>query len=516
MANRRTSMNKIREVIRLHTESGLTNRQISRALNVSRPVISQYLISFKMSGLTYESIKLMKDDTLAETLLMGVNRKESEKYRILFSRFEDYAKELKKTGVTLQVLWNEYKNTNPSGYSYSQFCYHYQVWRNTSSVTMHLDHKAGDKMYVDFTGKKLQIYDTKTKIFRDVEVFVAILPASQLTYVEATKSQRKEDWIKANENALRYFNGAPRAIVPDCLKSGVQKADNYEPDINPVYSDFARHYDTVILPARPGKSKDKAMGEGAVKIIYTRIFAALRDQIFYSLESLNTAIWEQLEIHNNLPFQRLKTTRRELFNEVEKDALKPLPAEKYEWKDFLSLKVQFNYHVEIREDRHYYSVPWRYTGKRVSVIYTSDTVEIYNSNNDRIAFHQRDRTVNGYTTLAEHRHPDHKFYSDWTPERIINWGAKTGEEVKNMMEQVMKSRTYPEQAYKVCLGILSLSKRYGNERLNGACRRALNFNCYSYKSIKNILEKGLDKIQEEAEPPRFPEHANLRGGEYYN
>lgn len=517
MANRRTSMNKIREIIRLQHESGLSNRQISRALNVSRPVVSEYLINFKLSGLTYEAVKSMKDEKLAEALLINRPRKETKRYQILSREFEYYTRELKRPGVTLQVLWHEYKQTNPEGYSYTQFCYHYQVWRNSSDVTMHIEHKAGDKMFVDFTGKKLQVYDLKKKEFRDVEVFVAILAASQVTYVEATQSQRKEDWIKANENALWYFGGVSRAIVPDCLKSGVKQASQYEPDINPVYADFARHYGTVILPARPGKSKDKALVEGAVKITYTRIFAALRNRTFYSLEELNQAIREQLEIHNNMHFQRMKTSRWELFNEIEKDVLRLLPAQKYEWKNFLNLKVQFNYHIEVREDRHYYSVPWQYTGKRVTVVYTANTVEIYNSVNERIAFHKRDRTVNGYTTLPEHRHPNHKFYAEWSPGRFLNWSKKIGSDVKDLIEKVLAGRKYPEQAYKTCLGILSLAKKYGNERLNGACRRALDFHYYSYKAVKNILENGMDKIEEEevTEQP-LPSHTNLRGGSYYN
>jgi len=517
MANRRTSMNKIREVIRLQHESGLSNRQISRALNVSRPVVCQYLINLKLSGLTYEAIKSMKDEELAEALLINRHRKESKRYQALSREFGYYARELKRPGVTLQVLWQEYKQTNPDGYGYTQFCYHYQIWRNSSPVTMHIEYKAGDKMFVDYTGKKLQVYDLKKKEFREVEVFVAILAASQVTYVEATESQKKEDWIKANENALWYFGGVPRAIVPDCLKSGVKLANQYEPDINPVYADFARHYGTVILPARPGKSKDKALAEGAVKITYTRIFAAIRNRTFYSLEELNQAIREQLEIHNNMQFQRMKTSCWELFNEIEKDVLKPLPSEKYEWKDFLSLKVQFNYHVEVREDRHYYSAPWQYTGKRVTVIYTSDVVEIYNSVNERIAFHKRDRTINGYTTLPEHRHPNHKFYAEWSPGRILNWSIKIGNNVKDLIEKVLAGREYPEQAYKACLGILSLAKKYGNDRLNRACRRALEFNYHSYKAVKNILENGLDKIEEEQiSSPQLPLHTNLRGRKYYN
>jgi len=515
MSRSRISMNKIREVLRLH-ENKLSNRQIARALNISRPVVGEYLAKFTESGLSYSSIKKMSDVDLLKIFENSWQEK-SDNYRILSEKFEYFTKELKKTGVRLKCLWKEYKEENPTGYSYSRCCYHYQVWCNASQLTMHLDHKSGDKMFVDFTGKKMQVYDVKTKQFKDVEVFVAILPASQLTYVEATWTQKKEDWIKANENALWYFGGVPLAITPDNLKAGVTKANKYEPDINPVYANFARHYETVILPARAGKSKDKAMVENAVNIVYIRIFAALRNQVFYSLEGLNIAIREQLEIHNNTQFQRIKTSRRELFNEIEKHILKPLPSEKYEWKNFLSKKVQFNYHVDLTEDKHYYSVPWQYRGKQIRVIYTSDVVEIFNTNNERIAFHKRDRTVNGYTTLSEHRHPNHKFYSDWSPERLINWSNKIGNDVKDMIEKVLASREYPEQAFKACLGILSLSKKYGNDRLNRACRRAMSFNYYSYKAIKNILEKGLDNIQEEETFPEFlPEHVNVRGEGYYN
>jgi transposase len=515
MPRRRISMNKIREMLRLN-ESKLSNRQVARALNISRPVVGEYLAKFEKSGLSYTAIKEMSDAELMKVFETKWKEK-SYKYRILSEKFEYFAKELKKTGVRLAGLWKEYKEENPDGYDYSRFCYHYQVWRNASQLTMHIDHKAGEKMFVDFTGKKMEIYDVKTKQFLEVEIFVAILPASQLTYVEATESQKKENWIKANENALWYFGGVTRAITPDNLKSGVTNSDKYEPDINPVYADFARHYDTVILPTRPGKSRDKAYVENAVKIVYMRIFAALRNQIFYSLEELNVAIIQQLEIHNNTYFQRMKISRRELFNEIEKHVLKSLPLQKYEWKNFLSKKVQFNYHIEITEDKHYYSVPWQYRGKQVRIIYTTDVVEIYNSNNERIAFHKRDKRINGYTTLSEHRHPNHEFYAEWSPEKLINWSNKIGNDVKAMIEKVLESWQYPEQAFKSCLGILSLAKKYGNDRLNLACSRALRFNYYSGKAVKNILEKGLDKIQEEVittEP--LPEHKNIRGENYYN
>ena len=514
MSNGRISMNKIREMIRLNEICGLSNRQISRALDVSRPVVGQYLTYYKVSGVSYAEIEKMSDDELM-AIFDGNNKTKSARYQNLSDKFDYFAKELKRVGVTLDTLWQEYRKENADGYNRTQFCYHFQIWRNSLEVAMHIDHKAGEKMFIDFTGKKLKVYDRKTEIGREVEVLVAILGASQLTYVEAVESQKKECWIKVNDNALWYIGGVPQAIVPDCLKSAVEDSNQYEPDINPEYNDFARHYGIVILPARPNTPKDKAMVESAVNIVYTRIFAPLRNRIFYSIEELNIAIWELLEIHNNKKFQRMNVSRRELFNEIEKHVLNPLPADRYEVRNFLSLKVQFNYHIYFNPDIHYYSVPCQYKGKQVVVIYTSDSVEIYYKN-VRIIFHKRDRAVNGYTTLKEHMPAHHRYYSDWSPQKMISWGASIGGDVKIMIEKVLESRKFPEQAFKTCMGILNLSKKYGNQRLNLACVRALQYNCYSYKSIKNMLENGLDKVQEEIVFPNLPVHKNIRGNQYFN
>lgn len=330
------------------------------------------------------------------------------------------------------------------------------------------------------------------------------------------KARRKKTPIKANEHALRYYGGVPQAIVPDCLKSAVERADKYEPDINPEYADFAKHHNTVILPARPHSPKDKALAENAVKIIYRRVFAPLRDRIFYSLGELNHAIGEQLEIHNHAPFQRMKISRWDLFDQTERNALKPLRPDEYELRRFLDLKVQFNYHIAFGPDKHYYSVPWRYCGKRVTVIYTSSSVEIYHKN-IRIAFHLREFSANRYTTTKEHMPPHHQFYDGWSPQKMIGWAEAMGSEVKAMIEAVLESRPYPEQAYKACLGILNLARKYGKERLNEACARALEYRCYSYRSVRNILENNLDKLRDRQTHTReLPMHENIRGNEYFN
>ena len=514
MARKRVNMKKLREIIRFKETSDMSDRKIARALNISRPVVAQYIKDFNASGLTYEETKEMPDSRFL-ALFEKQRNKRCSKYEDISKLFPCFVTELKKTGVTLMILWNEYQKEHPDGYSYSQFCYHFQVWRNASKVTMHIEHKAGDKMFVDYAGDKLVIVDRKTGHERPVEVFVAILGASQLTYAEASFSQKSEDWIRSNERAFIYCGGVTQAIVPDNLKSGVTQSNRYEPGINLMFDDFAVHYQTVILPARVRRPQDKALVENAVNLVYQRIYAPLRNRIFYSLKELNEAIWDLLEQHNNTPFQRLKTSRRELFDNIEKQVLKPLPKERYPIKQCKELTVQFNYHVELREDRHYYSVPWQLKGKRVRVVYDDRNVAIY-YDNVRAIQHKRDRSPNGYTTLHIHMPPHHRFYAQWSPERFIRWAQSIGDDVAEIIQVVLKSREHPEQAFKTCMGILNLVKEHGPDRLNKACARALGFGFYSYKRIKSILDRGLEEepLTESRQLP-FSSHENIRGSQYY-
>jgi len=513
MPMRRISMNKVREIIRLFEQCNLSQRSIARALSISRPVVKDYIRKIRASGLDYAATQTLDDDTLLE-IIEGRSKVQSKRYQGLRRKFEYFVKELKRTGVTLERLWQEYLTEHPDGYGYSQFCYHFQVWRNASELTMHMDHKAGDKGFIDFAGKHLQIVNRVTGEIQDVEVFVSILGASQYTYAEAVATQQKQDWISANQNAFDFFGGVPRAVVPDCLKTAVTKANPYEPDINSEYEDFSRHFGTVILPARPARPKDKALVENAVKLVYSRIYAALRNRIFYSLKELNQAIAAELEKHNRKPMQRLKLSRKQLFEETEKSALLPLPAEKYEFKSFKSLKAQFNYHVYLTDDNHYYSVPYRYRGSQVKLVYTHSGVEIF-CKNRRIAFHKRDKRPGGYTTTPEHMPSHHRFVSDWNPQRFIHWARNTGEHVEAVVAHILESRKHPEQAYKVCMGILSLARKYDRHRLDKACKRAISFELYTYKGIKNILEKKLEDCQLDSFEP-LPAHHNIRGNAYYS
>jgi transposase len=514
MPRKRINMKKIREIIRFKETANMSDRKIARALNISRPVVAQYLKDFNASGLTYEETKDIPDSRFL-ALFEKQRNKRCSKYEDISKLFPYFVMELKKTGVTLMILWNEYQKEHPDGYSYSQFCYHFQVWRNASKVTMHIEHKVGDKMFVDYAGDKLAIVDRKTGKEQPVEVFVAILGASQLTYAEASFSQKSEDWIRSNERAFIYCGGVTQAIVPDNLKSGVTQSNRYEPGINIMFDDFAGHYKTVILPARVRRPRDKALVENAVNLVYQRIYAPLRNRIFYSLEELNEAIWDLLEQHNNIPFQRLKTSRRELFDNIEKPVLKPLPKERYAIKQSKELTVQFNYHVELREDRHYYSVPWQLKGKRVRVVYDDRNVAIY-CDNVRIIQYKRDRSPNGYTTLHTHMPPHHRFYAQWSPERFIRWAQSIGDDVAEIIQMVLTSRKHPEQAFKTCMGILNLVKKHGPDRLNKACARALGFGFYSYKRIKNILDRGLEEEPLiESRELTVSSHENIRGSLYY-
>ena len=513
MRKKGTGMDRIREIIRLNQELDMGCRKIAKALNISKTAVNYYVTEFRATGLSYQDIKDLTDSELSE--ILSKNKRGCQKYKELEAMFPYFAKELKRKGVTLKLLWDEHIADNPDGYSYPRLTWHYRVWRQAEKITMHMEHKAGDKMFVDFAGEKLFIVDPKTGEKTDLEVAVAILGASQLSYVEAVQSQKSQCWIAANENAFHEFGGVPAAIVPDNLKSAVTTPDKYEPDINPEYDDFAQHYGTVIFPARSGKCKDKALVENLVNLIYQRVFAPLRNCVFYSRGELNEAIAELNEKHNNTPFQRLDTTRMKLFLEVEKDALKPLPKERYEFKNFCYPTVAFNYHVYLSEDKHYYSVPYRFRGKKVKVAYSSSSVSII-YDNTRIALHKLDRSQGGYTTLEEHMHPAHRYYYQWNPKRIISWAAKIGPDVKAVVARVLSSASYPEQAYRSCIGIISLGKKYGNTRVNNACKRALYYRLYKYKAIKNILDKGLDSVEEEkAAQQVLPLHENIRGAGYY-
>ncbi len=516
MANKRIEMRKVRELLRLKFEQNISARQAAKIIGIGKTAASQYVSGFKACGLDMSTIKGLSDSELMNAIN---SRKEFEniRYKELSGLFHYFEKELKRTGVTLQLLWNEYTETRSDYYGYSQFCHHYYLWRKEKKVSMRMEHKAGDKMFVDYTGKKLQTVNPDTGEITEFEVFVAVLGASQLSYIEAVPSQTKADWVMVNENAIRFYGGVPAAIVPDCLKSAVIKANKYEPQLNQTFNDFANHYQTVILPARALHPQDKSLAENFVRNAYTQIYAPLRNHVFFSVEELNTALWEQLDIYNRKKFQGKDHSRQQMFEEIEVSQLKPVPVSYYELKDFKECRVQYNHHIFLKDDKHYYSAPFQLTGKYVLVVYTARTVEVF-FNNKRVASHMRDRQPYGYTTKAEHRPPTHKYVSEWSPQRFIKWGRKISPEVEQVITKILDSRKHPEQAYKSCMGLLSLSKKYDPNDYIKACKKALLLNCTNYKFIKNTLTTKAFNLtdQQELELFKIPDHKNIRGKEMYN
>jgi transposase len=514
MANKLTDMSKVRKVIQMHKQ-GRSKLFISKYLSLSRNTVKKYIAFYQLLNLSIEDINNKSDAELEELFSNNKTQEPTPRIKAVYDFFPYMERELKKTGITKQRMWEEYIRKYPDGLKSSQFCEHYLRWNKKVNPVMHMIHKAGDKMYVDYAGKTLQVVDKDTGDVSEVQFFVAILGASQYTYAEASPSQQKEDFIASIENALHYFNGVPAAIVPDNLKSAVIKSNRYEPTLNETFLDFAEHYGTTILPARAYKPRDKSLVEGAVKILYQRIYPALRNKTFYKLSELNEAILEELEVHNNKKLTGRPYSRLQLFKEDEQGKLATLRIDRYEIKQQTHATVMQNGHVCLSKDKHYYSVPYKYIRKKVKIMYTTANVEIYYKYN-RIALHKRNFKAYNYTTLKEHLASTHQFITDWTPQRFINWAASIDENVKLFITNLLEKKQHPEQAYKSCMGVLSFSKKVGNERLINACKRALEYDIYNYKIIQKILEKGLDMLPEEEDNPRdLPKHHNIRGKNYY-
>lgn len=517
MANKTITMNKVRQIIRLYTQAKGT-KWISKHTGVSRNTVKKYIYAFKELRSTNQEINELTDQQLNE--LFGktpLTKGPTERYENLRSFFPYADKEMRKKGVTREKLWKEYLEKYPGGYRYTRFCLYYTAWQKRVNPVMHMVHKAGDKMYVDFAGVKLQIVDPGTGEIQDVEIFVAVLGSSQLTYVEACVSQKKEDFITACENALHYFGGVPQAVVPDNLKSAVTKSSKYEPTLNEAFEDFADHYQFTILPARSYHPKDKALVEGAVKILYTRIYANMPKELPTSLIGLNQTMLPYLEEHNNITMKGRNYSRRQQFEEVEKKTLQPLPVLRYEFKKQSMVTVMKNGHICLNDDKHYYSVPFKYLGRKVKIIYSKSNVEIFYKY-ERIALHKRLRSPYNYTTVEEHMASTHRFVSDWSAEKFMRWAESIHPDVMLFIGHILEKKQHPEQAYKSCMGVLSFVKKVGKERLINACRRALGYGYYSYKIIQTILEKGLDDytdVSEENQQLEMPTHDNIRGGDYY-
>lgn len=515
MAGKAITMSKIKQIIRLR-RSGTPIQTIAQAVQSSRNTIKKYLRLIEAGQHKEEELLLMADEAL-EALLNGPPADEEARIKALTDMFPYFERELNRVGVTRWVLWGEYRQKYPSGYSYSRFCDYYAQWCQSRSATMHIEHEPGDKLFIDFTGKKLSIVDRSSGEVTAVEVYVAILGYSQLTYVEAIPSQRRDDFIRATENALYFYGGAAKALVPDNLKSAVTKANKYEAQINSAFQDFANHYQAVVLPARSYKPRDKALVEKAVSIVYSRIFAPLRNKVFHNLASLNKAIKELLDQHNSQPFRDRPISRRQLFDQQEKAYLTSLPVSRYELKYFKDATVMKSGYVQLYEDRHSYSVPYRYIGHKVKIIYSASQVAIY-YNREQIAYHRRSFKRLGFTTIREHMPSTHQFVAEWNPEKFLRWAGAIAPVVQNYIAKLLEIAAYPEQAYRGCVGVLAFDKKYGRDRFIKAIERATLYDAYSYTVVKKILQNGLDRLLSEddhPDPPQMPTHDNIRGPEAY-
>ncbi|MFQ6003956.1 MAG: IS21 family transposase [Woeseia sp.] len=505
-------MRRIRDVLRLRA-TGHSRRQVAQSCGIARSTVAEYVKRAEAAGLSWPSLGELDDAELESKLFPPAPVIPAEHRAV-----PDWAgvhRELKRKGVTLTLLWDEYKAANPEGYQYSWFCEHYRHWLGKVDVVMRQDHRAGEKLFVDYAGQTVPLIDRATGEVQDTQIFVAVLGASNYTYAEATLTQSLPDWIGSHVRAFRYFGSVPAIIVPDNVKSGVHLAHRYEPELNATYAEMGRHYGVAVIPTRSAKPRDKAKAEVAVQIVERWILAPLRNRTFFSLAELNAAIAELLEVLNSRPFKKLPGTRRSLFEMLDRPAMQPLPSAPYEYAEWKKVRVNIDYHVAI--DKHYYSVPYQLVKQQLEARITANTVELFNKGK-RIASHRRSTRPGAHTTVNAHMPKAHREYAEWTPQRLVRWARETGPATAKLVATILASRPHPQHGFRACLGIMRLGKRYTAKRLEAASRRALAIGACSYKSIESILKNGLDKKPLPATTIESPaiEHDNLRGPDYYH
>jgi transposase len=506
-------MRKIREILRLKWEQGLSHRQIAESCQVARPTVTEYLERATAVGLSWPLPSDLDDATL-ERLLFPPRTRPATPQRAV-PDWPTVHSELQRKSVTLFLLWQEYKAQHPTGYGYTWFCTRYHAWAQKLDVVMRHDHRAGEKVFIDYAGDTVPVHDSHTGEIRQAQIFVAALGASSYTYIEATWTQSLPDWIGSHVRMFEYFGGCPEILVPDNLRSGVTAAHRYEPDLNPTYQELATHYGVAVMPARSRKPRDKAKVESAVQLAERWILAQLRHCTFLSLAELNTAIGQALTVLNQREFQKLPGSRHSRFLTVDQPALRPLPLTPYEYAEWKKATVHIDYHVEV--EHHYYSVPYTLVGQRVDVRLTTNCVECFYKS-QRVSSHRRSSLPGQHTTVTEHMPQAHQAYVDWTPERLVRWAQQSGPATAQLVSAILTSRAHPLQGFRSCLGIMRLGKSYGDERLEAACARALVLQAHSYKSVASILRHGLDQhplTPEQVSPPSIL-HPNIRGPQYYH
>ncbi|HPV04892.1 MAG TPA: IS21 family transposase [Myxococcota bacterium] len=513
MPAKRIEMRKIREVVRLHA-AGISQREIGRVTGVSASTVGDLLGRVVVAGLTWPLSEDIDDEQL-ETLLYPANP--CGRGKIVPPDWSYIHRELRRKHMTLMLLWQEYKVAHPEdGYQYSHFCEKYQRFAKKADVSMRQVHVAGEKAFVDWSGDGITITDPVTGKERRAGVFVGVLGASDYTYVEAASSEGLRDWIQSHIHMYEHFGGVPALTIPDNTKTAVTAPDRYEPELQATYLDMARHYGTAVLPARVRKPKDKAKVECAVLLVQRWILAPLRNHRFFSLEEANDAIWRCMDELNAAPFQKMDGSRLELWETLDRPALKPLPPTRYEYAEWRRCKVNMDYHLEV--DKHLYSVPYQLKHEHVDVRVTQTTVEIF-FNGERKCTHPRS-LGHGFTTEPAHMPKAHQEYADFTPSRIMSWASETGPNTVKVVETIIARRDHPEQGYRSCLGIMRLGRTYGKERVEAACGRAVVLGAYGYRHISSMLKSGMDGqplpgANTERKTSAPADHANIRGPGYY-
>jgi transposase len=507
-------MRKIREVLRLHS-LGLTQREIARSCSVGQSTVSDYLKAAEAAGLRWADIADWSQERLEKALLPGQSAARARP-RLPPPEFAAVHAELQThKHLTLQLVWEEYRATQPEGYRYSRFCELYQRWRKQQEVVLRQEHRAGEKLFVDYAGDTIAVRDPESGATRQAQLFVAVLGASNYTFAEATWTQGLADWIGSHIRAFEFLQGVPEIVVPDNLKSGVTKPCRYEPGVNIAYEEMAQHYGVAVVPARVRKPRDKAKVESGVLVVERWIVAALRKRTFFSLGEVNAAIAELLARLNDRPFRKREGTRRSLFEGLDSPALQPLPVERYQYGEWKTARVNIDYHVEVSQ--HWYSVPYQLTQQPVEIRATATTVEIFHRGS-RVASHARSPAAYQHTTVQDHRPKAHQRHEQWPPSRIVEWCGRIGPATAEVVKRILAGNRHPEQGYRSCLGIVRLGSHYPHPRIEAAARRALALNICTYKSLKAILENNLDGQAPETDfAPRPPvDHPNLRGPGYYD
>lgn len=512
MGNKPISMSKVRQIIKLYSQS-MGKKRIGERLGMSKNTVKLYLDQFRLLKTTWEDLSKLTDYDLNKLFHPPRDILLNEKLKQLFDFFPGMQKQMRRRGMTISQQFREFKSLHPESYQETAFYQYYNQWCKKVNPAMHIEHKVGDKMYVDFAGATLPYVDTDTGEMKSAQVFVAILGWSQYAYVEAMQNQSIEEFITACENALRFFKGAPLAIVPDNLKSAVFKASNFEPILNENFKAFADHYGIAILPARSRKPQDKAHVENMVKLSYQKIYTRIPEKQIVPLSELNKQIAVQLTHLNDAMLTGREYCRTDQWS-MELSSLHPLPEKNYEMRKLKQVTVMKNGHVYLGEDQHYYSVPYELIGKKLKMQYSRSVVDLF-LQYELVATHPRIRSPHNYSTEPSHMPSEHRFVTEWSPAFFMAKAKAIDPVVEYYISQVLAKKQHPEQAYKSCMGILSFGKRVGNARLIKACKRAHEIGYYNYKIIDDILKNNLDKYDEDSEPAPMPAHENIRGSNYY-